>query len=150
MKIKKRLVKTALCVPALSGSTDINPISLTSVFGMGTGVSLLVWLALNSHIFKLFKALFLIYFMQIKLKNKKEAEKGINEFFSDIKNKRAKDIKKMKKLAMHYKIKLKDKRKVFCKYCYGVLKGKIRIRNKMKSVVCFNCRKINRWRIKTS
>ena len=86
--------------------------------------------------------------MILKPKNKKEAEKIIGEFFSNLNNKKAEEVRKMKKLAMHYKIKLGDKRKLFCKYCYNILKGKIRIKKKIKSVVCANCGKISRWKIR--
>ena len=79
---------------------------------------------------------------------RKEAEKKINGFFSDIDGRAAKEVRKMKRLAMHYKIKLGDKRKLFCKYCYNVLRGRIRIKNKLKSVVCSSCGKVSRWKLK--
>ena len=51
---------------------------------------------------------------------KSKVEKEINEFFKDIKNKNPKEVKKIKRLAMHYNIKLGDKRKTFCKKCFSV------------------------------
>jgi len=80
--------------------------------------------------------------------SKIEAEKEIKEFFEDIENKSPRDIKKIKKLAMSQNIKLGDFRKKFCKKCYSPLKGKTRIKNKIKSVTCKNCGYINRWKIK--
>ena len=50
---------------------------------------------------------------------RKEAEKKINEFFLYIKSKGPEQIRKIKRLAMHYKIKLKDKRKLFCQKCFS-------------------------------
>lgn len=133
----------------MRGSTSINPISLTSEFGIGSGVSLLVWLSLKLHSLKVFKACDSIVSMALKPKNRKEAGKLIGEFFSDIENKNAEEVRKMKKLAMHYKIKLGEKRKLFCKYCYSVLRGKTRIKKGRKSVVCSACGRVSGWRIKT-
>jgi len=80
--------------------------------------------------------------------SKSEAENKINEFFLDIINKTPKEIDKIKKLAMTKKTKLKEKRKFFCKYCsFPYKNSKIKIKNKMKSVTCQNCGKINRWKI---
>lgn len=81
--------------------------------------------------------------------SKTETEKQINEFFSDIKNKTSKEIKKIKKLAARKKIPLKEKRKLFCKKCLTPFSGKekIRIKNRIKSTVCGNCGKVNRWEI---
>lgn len=84
----------------------------------------------------------------MKPKNRKEAEKLIEEFFSKIDNKESKKIRKMKKLAMHYKIKLGEKRKLFCKYCYSQFKGKTRIKKGMKRVVCSACGRVSGWKIK--
>lgn len=81
---------------------------------------------------------------------KKQANEKIENFFSNLEDKKPEQIKKIKRLAMHYKIRLKDKRKLFCKYCYAVLKGRTIIRNKIKSVVCEKCGKVSRWKLKTS
>ncbi|MDP2672363.1 MAG: hypothetical protein Q8O84_00955 [Nanoarchaeota archaeon] len=82
--------------------------------------------------------------------SKKDAEKRIEDFFLDLKSKTPKQVKKIKALAMNKKISLKTKRKLFCKKCLTPYFGteKIRIKNKMKSVECKNCGKINRWKIK--
>ena len=81
---------------------------------------------------------------------KKEAEKQIEDFFLDIKNKTPEEIKKMKRLAMSYNIKLGEKKKLFCKKCFTPYSGKeeIRINKGIKSIKCGNCGYINRWRIK--
>ncbi len=82
--------------------------------------------------------------------SKTEAEKTVAEFFLDIKNKSSKEIKKIKSLAMNKKISLKKYRRLFCKKCLIPYSGyeKIRIKNKIKSLECKNCKKINRWKIK--
>jgi len=81
--------------------------------------------------------------------SKKDAEKIIEDFFLDIKNKTSKQVKKIKSLAMNKKISLKDKRKLFCKKCLAPYseKEKIRIKKSMKSIECKNCGKVNRWKI---
>ena len=86
--------------------------------------------------------------MNLKI-SKTETEKKIDEFFSNIKNKIKKEIKKIKKLATNKKIPLKEKRKLFCKKCLIPFSGKekIRIKNQRKSVVCENCGEINRWKV---
>jgi len=82
--------------------------------------------------------------------SKSEAEKQIEEFFKNIKNKTPAEIKKIKKLAMSKRIRLKDKRKTFCKYCLHPFSGaeKIRIKKGRKIIVCKNCGKISRWKLK--
>ena len=81
--------------------------------------------------------------------SKTEAKKQIEEFFLNIKDKTPKEVKKIKKLSMSFNLPLKEKRRTFCKKCLSPYKiQKIRIRNKIKSVVCKNCGYINRWRIR--
>ena len=86
------------------------------------------------------------------LLSKTQAEKEINEFFENIKIKTPKEIKKIKKIAANRKIPLKEKRKLFCRHCLNPYSGKekIRINNKIKSIECLKCKKINRWRILNS
>lgn len=81
--------------------------------------------------------------------SKTQTQEKIKEFFSSIKNKSPKEIKKIKRLAANKKISLKEYRKKFCKYCFTPFseKEKIRIKNKTKSIECLNCKKISRWRI---
>jgi len=82
--------------------------------------------------------------------SKIESEKEINDFFKDIKKKNPKEIKKIKKLAMSHNIPLKERKKLFCKHCLTPLSGKekVRIKNKIKSITCNYCNKINRRKIK--
>ena len=80
--------------------------------------------------------------------SKQEAEKHINEFFVNIKDKKPNEIKKIKKLAMRYNIKLKDKKKLFCKKCFSVKIKTIGVKNKIKRVQCENCKSVFRFRIK--
>ena len=84
---------------------------------------------------------------------KKQAEKTIKDFFENIESKKpkAEEVRKMKRLAMHYNIKLGILRKKFCKKCFSVFNAKnsqTRIKNKIKIVRCLNCGKISRWKIK--
>ncbi|MBU1136589.1 MAG: hypothetical protein ABIG37_01530 [Nanoarchaeota archaeon] len=79
---------------------------------------------------------------------KKEVEKKIEDFFINIKNKKPEQIKKIKRLAMHYKIKLKDKKKMFCKKCYSNKLKTESIKKCMKKVRCCGCGKIIRWKVK--
>jgi RNase P subunit RPR2 len=84
--------------------------------------------------------------------SKTELTKKIELFFSDIKNKSQKEVKKIKKSAMNQNIPLKEQRKLFCKYCLTPYSGKekIRINKGIKNVECLNCKKISRWRINSS
>jgi RNase P subunit RPR2 len=85
-----------------------------------------------------------------KVISKEKAKKEIEEFFSNIKEKTPKEIKKIKRLAMSYNIPLKEKRKLFCKKCLTPYSGneKIRIKKGIKSIVCGNCGYQSRWRMK--
>ncbi len=80
---------------------------------------------------------------------KKEAEKIIEEFFKDIKDKTPREVKRIKKLAMRHNIKLGEKRKLFCKKCFGPYKNPaIRIKKGLISINCENCGYVSRWKIK--
>ena len=91
----------------------------------------------------------IVYFLMKNIP-KKDAEKRIEDFFLDLKNKNSKQVKKIKSLAMNKKISLKNKRKLFCTFCLTPYSGKekIRIKKEIKSLECKNCGEINRWRIK--
>ena len=84
-----------------------------------------------------------------KALSKTEVEKQITNFFNNIKNKSPKEIKKIKRLAMKYNIKLKERRKLFCNKCLNSYLGNenIRIKNNKKIIKCNNCKNISRWRI---
>lgn len=86
--------------------------------------------------------------MKIKL-SKTEAQKQIESFFSDVKNKTSNEVKKIKRLAMRYNIKLGEKRKLFCKKCYDPYKNfSIKIKKDVLSINCSKCSYTSRWRIK--
>ena len=81
--------------------------------------------------------------------SKSEAKKKINTFFKEIKNKTPKEIKKIKKLAMTYKIPLKNHRKDFCKkFLFPHVIPKIRIKKSIKFILCENCGYVSRFRLK--
>ena len=82
-----------------------------------------------------------------KTLSRTEAENKINEFFDDINEKDTKGLKKIKRLSMSYKIKLGNKRKLFCKKCLNALKGKTRINKKFKSVICKFCNYKNKFKL---
>lgn len=68
--------------------------------------------------------------------SKTEAKRKIDEYFSSKKLSKE-ETKKMKRLAMKYKIRLGIYRKIFCKKCFSDLqKGKVRITKNYKSVEC--------------
>lgn len=88
--------------------------------------------------------------MNIKL-SRKEVEKEISEFFEEIEKRSPREVKKIKRLAMNKKIPLKEKRKLFCKYCFSHYgDSKTKVKRGIKSVECENCGKISRWRINSS
>jgi RNase P subunit RPR2 len=81
--------------------------------------------------------------------SKKEAQEKITEFFNSDFSKE--EMKKIKRLAMKYKIKLGDHRKQFCKSCLSQLKGELRIsRTKnavYKTIICNCCNTRNKFKI---
>ena len=79
---------------------------------------------------------------------KKQAEEKIEGFFKNIKNKNKEQIRKIKRLAMHYKIRLKEKRKKFCQKCFSTKLKTVRIKNKVKTVKCQECEEIYRFKVK--
>jgi len=81
--------------------------------------------------------------------SKTQASEKIEKFFSDIKNKTPKEIKKIKRLAMKHNLPLKEKRKLFCKKCYVSFSGKekTRIKKGKKIIVCSGCGYVSRWKL---
>lgn len=80
--------------------------------------------------------------------SKSETEKQVKDFFENIENKSAKDVRKIKKLAMGQNVPLKELKKKFCKKCFTPFRNsKIRIKNKMKIITCKNCGYISRWKM---
>jgi RNase P subunit RPR2 len=81
--------------------------------------------------------------------SKSEAKTRVEFFFNNLKEKNYKDVKKIKKLAMSYKIPLKEKRKLFCKKCYHPYQmPSVRINNDKMSITCDKCAHISGWKIK--
>ncbi len=77
---------------------------------------------------------------------KEEAQQKIEEFFkkeSFVKE----EVKKIKRLAMKFNIKLGKLRQNFCKKCLSKLKGKIRITKTHKTIECENCGYRNKFKI---
>ncbi|GAI12484.1 unnamed protein product, partial [marine sediment metagenome] len=54
--------------------------------------------------------------------SKSDAKKQIQEFFSNIKDKTPREVRKIKRFAMSKNIPLKDLRKTFCKKCLNPYK----------------------------
>ena len=83
--------------------------------------------------------------MNTKL-SRTEVQNKINSFFekSDFK---PEQLKKIKRLAMKFNIKLGDKRKFFCKSCLHPLAGKISVSKTHKTIECKFCGYKNKIRI---
>lgn len=84
-------------------------------------------------------------------KSKTDIKKEIEEFFRNIKDKSPKEIKKIKKSAMSFNIRLGDLKKKFCEKCYTpYIPSSIetRIKDNKKVIKCKVCGHINRWKIK--
>lgn len=81
---------------------------------------------------------------------KAQAKEKIKGFFSNIASKNQEDVKKIKKIAMSHNLKLKEKKKLFCKKCLTPYKNpKTRIKKNIKTMVCGNCKHVYRKKIKT-
>jgi RNase P subunit RPR2 len=84
-----------------------------------------------------------------KVLSKKQVVLEIEEFFRNISKKTPKEVKKIKRLAMSYKIPLKEKRKLFCKKCFSpYVESGIRVKKGHINITCSHCHHISRWRIK--
>jgi len=84
-----------------------------------------------------------------KIISKTEAQKQITGFFENIKDKNPKEIKKIKRLAMSYNIKLREKKKLFCKKCLNPYIGpSIHIKNGIIKITCDRCENKRQWKIK--
>ncbi len=59
-----KISKTALCVPCFWASTSINVASFTSEFGMGSGVTKLLWPSQKFVLNKVYKTYVSNYLMQ--------------------------------------------------------------------------------------
>jgi len=78
--------------------------------------------------------------------NKTEAKEKIEKFFSG--DFSPEQLKKIKRLAMKFNIKLGEKRKLFCSKCLNPLSGKLSITKTHKTIVCRFCGFRNKHRLK--
>lgn len=78
--------------------------------------------------------------------NKTEAKQKIDKFFqsSDF---TPEQLKKIKRIAMKFNIKLGNYRKLFCKKCLHPMAGKLSISKSHKTIVCKYCNFRNKIRI---
>lgn len=76
-----------------------------------------------------------------------EAQKKIEEFFKRA-NFSGEEMRKIKRLAMKYRIRLALFRRKFCKKCLSKLKGKVRVGNVFRTVLCENCGYLNRHKVR--
>lgn len=79
--------------------------------------------------------------------SKTEARKKVEKFFEKD-NFTSEEMRKIKRVAMKFKIRLGERRKAFCKKCLAKLKGKTRISKGFKTIECANCKFKNRFKIK--
>jgi|TARA_Y100000310_G_C20170770_1_gene573551 RNase P subunit RPR2 len=85
----------------------------------------------------------------IKKISKTKAREKVEKFFSNIKSKSPKEIKKIKKISASYNIKLGNKKKLFCKKCLApYIDSKTRINKKTKIITCGKCKSVSRWKLK--
>jgi len=77
--------------------------------------------------------------------SKQEAQEKISRFF-ERESFTNEEMKKIKRLAMKFKIKLGFYRKKFCKKCLFQLKGRTRISKTHKTIICKNCGYKNRFK----
>ena len=66
--------------------------------------------------------------------SKSQAEEKIKSFFQE--DFSSEEMNKIKRLAMKFKISLRDYKKDFCKSCLSPLKGKIKITKTHKTTTC--------------
>ena len=78
--------------------------------------------------------------------NKTQAKEKIDKFFQDS-NFAPEQLKKIKRIAMKFNIKLGAYRKLFCKKCLHPIAGKLLITKSHKIVECKHCNFRNKIRI---
>ena len=83
--------------------------------------------------------------MKTKL-SKTEARIKIDNFFkqSDLDKEQ---LRKIRRLAMKFNIKLREHKKTFCKACKSPLKGQIRLTKTHKTITCNACNFRNKFKI---
>ena len=80
--------------------------------------------------------------------SKKEAQKQIEEFFENVKQKTAEGVKKIRTLAMAHNIKLGSKKKPFCDKCFKpYITPSIRINKGIVTMTCDKCGHICKWKM---
>lgn len=84
--------------------------------------------------------------LELKKMSKKDVEKRIRDFFEK-ESFTSIEVKKIKRLAMKYNIKLGNYRRFYCKKCLSQLRGKTRITKTHKTIECEKCRYKNKFRI---
>ena len=83
----------------------------------------------------------------MKKESRKEAQDKIDYFFRRAELD-AKYVRKIKRLAMKYNIKLGKYRRRFCKSCFSDLRdSSIRINKGYKTVICKTCEEKSRFKI---
>ena len=78
---------------------------------------------------------------------RKEAQEKINDFFKNLDGKSGDEIKKIKKLAMKFNIRLGNLRKKFCKKCLSPNLKVRGIKKGTKHVECQECGNLMRWKV---
>jgi RNase P subunit RPR2 len=78
--------------------------------------------------------------------NKTQAKEKIEHFFQSS-SFVPEQLKKIKRLAMKFNLKLEDKRKLFCKKCLNPLAGNLTLTKTHKTVECKFCNFRNKARI---
>jgi RNase P subunit RPR2 len=83
----------------------------------------------------------------MKKTSRTEARKKIDDFFArDTLDK--KGVRKIKRLAMQFNLRMGKSRMRFCKKCYSDLKtGKVRITKTHKTIICPECETENKIKI---
>ena len=79
--------------------------------------------------------------------SKAEAKDKIDKFFQRGKFDKE-EMRKIKRMAMKYRIPLKEHKNQFCKKCLNELKGKTRIKKEYKIVECWNCSYRNKFKMR--
>ena len=88
-----------------------------------------------------------LFFAMKKTMSRVEARRRIGEFFQR-EDFRAEEVRKIKRLAMKYRVPLREYRRLFCKQCFSRLRGKTRVNWKDKTIVCGICGYLNRFLIR--
>jgi RNase P subunit RPR2 len=83
----------------------------------------------------------------VKIKTSKVgAERKIDEFFTK-KDFTSEEVRKIKRLAMKFKIRLSKHRAEFCKKCLAKLRGRTRVSKIYKTIICEKCNSLNKIKI---